>query len=551
MKIKKSKTPMMSLLILVVCHLTAVPIYAQEDMDQKKAWQIESQLLANPKEGDPLSLLNDLSNFYFSQKKYNEFADFLKKFKRTVLTPCEIPVGYYIALCRSKQLKDLEDNQNWQEYFDSGVNYRQEIFSQTEELVSECSLSSFTIKGMLINWLTHKAQNDDEAQDVLNSLMVKITSYADLKYSETNVFKELADTLLKEGEPLKAKSIYNIYANKLLISENNAEKLKSYAKNALSEGNIDLSEIIYNRFIEMISTSYKEEKLSEELAQIAKDFLAYGWAKGNDPIFAESIFNKLKELCGFSYFNEDLQYLRAYNLQAMKDYKRCKEEYEILIKEFPNSIYLDEAEFKLGIICTYILARSQEGKEFFENVSERNSSLEYALISLYHMSLLNQYAKDLDAANSGYAKIIELTAGSIEDFKDLILKVNERQKEIKESKPIEYNLMMFLDSALANGIFKETSLELTVNPQKVSYTDQAKFSVGAGVFETGCLSPQLTYLWSGDLGSVKQVPQEAEFPTDYKTKGTKVVNLAIMDLAGNVTTALAMVDAYPNRPANQ
>ena len=59
---------------------------------------------------------------------------------------------------------------------------------------------------------------------------------------------------------------------------------------------------------------------------------------------------------------------------------------------------------------------------------------------------------------------------------------------------------------------------------------------------TGCLVPELTYLWSGDLGSVHPVPMTPEFSTDYQVRGIKVVNVVVLAGLEPAGSALEMVD---------
>ena len=168
--------------------------------------------------------------------------------------------------------------------------------------------------------------------------------------------------------------------------------------------------------------------------------------------------------------------------------------------------------------------------------------MNYVLESLYHKSLISQYEGKSDEAKAGYEKIVQLIADKT-DFKGLGERVSLRQKEISEVKEIEYNLKMFLDSSLKEEALHQSPLELLVRPPKVEVQEEVKFSSQQPVLQTGCIAPELTYLWSGDLGESVLVPVEPEFVSRYQYPGVKAVNLVVLSPAGVVGSALEMVEA--------
>ena len=128
---------------------------------------------------------------------------------------------------------------------------------------------------------------------------------------------------------------------------------------------------------------------------------------------------------------------------------------------------------------------------------------------------------------------------------------------------MEYNLKTFLDVSLKSGGLigsQALALDLSAEPFKTTigkpvnpalshpgelpYSGKGgvKFSLNQPQTMTGCLVPELTYLWSGDLGSVYPVPTTPEFSTDYQTKGVKVVNVVVLSGLEPVGSALEMVD---------
>ncbi|TAN62032.1 hypothetical protein EPN16_02330, partial [bacterium] len=499
------------LISLISGFLLLVSFAFAREEDLKKAKKLEALILANPRDARVIQSLDELSEIYFTERQYAPLLEFLRKLEKVKsLGPCDVPVGYYIGLCRYHQLKYLEEKQEWKEYFDSGNSYRQDLFIETEKVSALCPRSGFGVRSQALSWLQHKLQNDALQEGSLDKLMEMLSAYAAQEGFDREAVKEAADILSKQGEAALSKTAYSLYARGLLAQEKSAQALLESAGYALKEGNNSLAEIIYDRYVEISMASLAKDNLSEGLIAIIRQFAADGWNRGKDPAYAEKIFGVLDEACGKSYFSEELRYLRAYNLQRLKEYARCAEEYELLAKDFPAGGYRDEAEFKLGVIHTYLLGNKEKGASFWRDIIEREpSSLEYKSEALYHQSLLSHYAGDFEAANTGYAKILALISDN-PVFLDLSERALERRKEIQEAKPIEYNLKTFLEIAFGSiGAIGGSGLELDAVPYKMVKAEKASFSAGQPQIQTGCLAPELTYLWSGELGSVIPKPTTA------------------------------------------
>ena len=558
---------MLSVFLACACgaSLQLSALNAQE-ADTAKLKQLEEQVLANSKENVPA--LEELAGLYFAGGRYNQFADFLGKLAKDSLQDCSAAAGYYLALCRYHQLRHLEEAQDWQEYFDKGASYREELFRQTQDIALNCPNSPFAIRAQIINWLEHKARNDGEREDSLNKVISLINGYVkQARLEDIEVIKEAADALAREKETTFSRAAYNLYVNRMIAKEVSIDKLRHSAQEALTQGNLELSEAIYERYLQLIASFFSKDKFAAELIGLANKFAAgtpegdgaasnsRSHSKSLDPQYAERIFSALEDYSGADYFSQELQYLRAYNLERMKEYSKCALEYEELVTRFPAGqravvgppiaqaagAYTDKAEFKLGLIYTYILGQKEKGLASWQKVIERNSSLNYVLESLYHQGLISQYEGKVDQAKAGYEKIVQLI-GEKADFKGLEQRVSLRQKEMQELKEIEYNLKMFLDSSLKEGTLNQSPLELLASPLKADIQEAVKFSSQQPVLQTGCLAPELTYLWSGDLGDVSPVPVEPEFISRYQSSGVKAVNLVVLTPAGVVGSCLEMVE---------
>ena len=330
----------------------------------------------------------------------------MRKLEGVAVSGCELPLGYHIGLCRYHQLRHLEETRNWPEYFDRGNFYREELFQETLKTVSLCPESPLAIKAQVINWLEHKAQNDSLGKDALDKLISLINTYVKQGVEVLNleVIKEAADILQREEEPALARAAYNLYVSRLDGAKTAKEELRLAAESALESGNISLAEIVYERYINGIKGSFSKEALVKELSVIAEQFSAAGSGRFKDMAYAEKIFIILEDSCGIGCFSEELQYSRAYNLQRLKDYSNAAEKYEKLTNNFPSSPRINEAEFKLGVLYTYILSQKEKGLHYWQKVIERDFILEgqafpsskerpdliFVAESLYHKALISQ-----------------------------------------------------------------------------------------------------------------------------------------------------------------
>ena len=347
---------------------------ASDSQSRGKLKQLEEQVLANPREN--ALAIKELSNLYFTAGQYNQFADFLGKLTKDKVQDCSSAAGYYLALCRYHQLRHLEEAQDWQEYFDKGADYREELFRQTRDIALNCPNSPFAIRAQTINWLEHKARNDGEREDSLNKVISLINGYVkQAQVDDIEVIKEAADILSREKETAFSKAAYNLYVNRMIAKEVSIDKLRHSAQEAYNQGNLELSEAIYERYLQLVAGFFSKDKFAAELTVLANEFAAGGSGKNSDPQYAERIFSALEDSSGAEYFSQELQYLRAYNLERMKEYSECAKEYENLASRFSSGNYTDsfgygklnyglvanKAEFKLGLIYTYILGQKERG----------------------------------------------------------------------------------------------------------------------------------------------------------------------------------------------
>jgi len=487
--------------------------------------------------------LAQLSTAYLNDRKYNEFVEFLQ-LQRSKKKPFEALLMYYVADARYRQLKYLEETQNWDEYFSRGNDYRSDIEKGIEASVAVFALDDpLRIRGRILAFNFHKGQEDAFAESALSDLMKDVEAYSQAARVPA-LLKEAADALAQSEQRSASRRIYKLYFEQLAASEDIApQQLKNMADNFLVSGNLDLAEPVYGIFIEkMLAVSPKEEAL-KSLLEVARLFSSAG-GRTEGAYFAEEVFKKAEELGGKDIFDQELIYLRAINLEKVKEYARCNDFYQQIVTRFPSGTRASEALFKSALIHTYILADLPKGKEYFEALSRQMPVNAHAVSSLYQLGLLSQWEENPESARLYYAKVLEFASG--QDFSETAALAAERLKEVDSGAPLEHNLKVFLDASLGTfrSAFNAGALELSVSPFTLKQGQKTQIATGSPSMETGCIQVQVQYLWSGHLGDAFVGIEQASFATAYKHAGTKEINLVVVSASGVVDRSLYMADVY-------
>jgi len=162
-----------------------------------------SQEVKNPKELSKCvceakivdaACLEELKNAYFSRpqikseggippeagkdNKYSEFTEALKSLCPDNKT-AQPYINYYIALTRYSQLKYLEENKSWDEYFAKGNDYRNDIVNSAQKaMFATTSKDAVNVYAKLLTYQFHKDQQDTSSDSALADLMSAIPEYA-------------------------------------------------------------------------------------------------------------------------------------------------------------------------------------------------------------------------------------------------------------------------------------------------------------------------------------------------------------------------------------
>jgi hypothetical protein len=484
---------------------------------------------------DNLELLKES---YFKQHGYSAFVQYLKELKDQ--DPYrQAHIDYYIALSRYEQLRYLEKEQIWDEYFNRGPDYRKELQrSLTKALDSISPEDKLHLYALLLQWRLYSQQQDILAQSIMDNLLEAVVTYAHNLQDFTTV-KDIADRLSQEGAQSQAAKIYKVYAQELVQSTDNPQIIKNAAAQAYSEENLSLSMALYDAYIERLSQQAPAQELIWALFAIARDF-SFKDPGPNDPYYAEKVFSKIEQISGTEGFNEQMLYLRAYNLEKSKQYKAALKEYLLLADSFPDSPHQAEAIYKAGIINTYILADPQAGTRLFQRLAGSPFITPEVIAAVYQLGLLAQWQEDFIRARQYYEELIR-KAGN--DFSQRVELAKKRMQEIEEGKDLEFNLKAFLDASLGEKSFDISGIQLGARPSPSAINKPVEIYSKVFVLpESGCMPVETNYLWSGNLGQARPSSEEKQFSTTYQEPGIKEINLVVVSPGGVLARGLEMIE---------
>ncbi|MDD5595776.1 MAG: hypothetical protein PHY94_05985 [Candidatus Omnitrophica bacterium] len=534
---RKRKIEIFFILSAVVCslQLTTRNLFAEES----KLTALSKQIIEAKPETDLYPTFEALKEIYFKDNKYPEFLDFLKSLRQKKKN-LQVSINYYTALSRFYQLKYLEDIQDWNEYFSDGDSYRAELEKTLQAALKESKPGqAINLSAGVLFYRFHKEKQDGLTQEALKDLLNSATEYSK-QAVDINLLKDVADQLLAYGEKAESRKLYDLYVEKLSSSQIKSTELSDIALDFYNQRNLELSEAVYDAYIKQIGAVLAKEQFIPILTDIAEKFV-YSDEGHSDPAYAEKIFQEIDQKGGQNTFDEDLIYLRAFNLEKMQVYKEAKDTYLILLKKDPANKYADEAEFKIAVFDTYMLGNPDEGKKYFAGLVKKEKVNPQVISSLYQLGLLSQWKEDPTNALNYYNKLITLAKS---DFSDISGLAQVRIEEINNKKPMEYNLKTFLDAALKVPAPTDQTekVSLRCKPYKSKKDSEVNVNSNAAVPESGCTQVELQYLWSGDLGESLPLASQAAFSTKYQFPGTKLVNVVVVNPSGITDYGLDLVD---------
>jgi TolA-binding protein len=455
----------------------------------------------------PLFAQDDLAQLkesYFKENRYSEFVDYLKIHKKD--NPLS-EVSYFIALSRYEQLRYLEEEQQWDEYFNLGEEYRQELIQEVLNAVRLTSKErdSLSVYARCLLWQFHKDMKDAQEEAALADLLSAVEQYSGLADVDLSAVKYVADRLSDYGDRLNSQRVYNIYL-----------------ETSISSPEFELSRLI---------------SLAKQLAYRDNNATS-------KPFLAESVFKKIDELNPDLILDQQTQYLRAYNLEKLKQYRDAHLQYQALVKNYPqNCLHYPEAIFKMGVISAYILSDIPAAQGYFTELTQGPSLAPQVFASFYQLGLISQYQGEILKARGYYHTLLEKSRG-VSCCSDLISKTKIRLKEIEERQPLEFNLQAFMDASLKyeGDVAFSPNVDIRVGQFKLTPNRDVGISSFALPAASGCSPVNLEYLWSGDLGSEKPGSDQHSFTNRYVCPGTKLIQLTVITPTGTLDRNLVFID---------
>lgn len=524
---------------LAITLILAFACFASEDKKCGSLDNLKAQIGEGKSPADITAGFDELRECYCLENKYNGFVEDLK----SLLAQAKIqaaPANYYIALTRYFQLDCLQAKQIWDEYFNQGSGYMDELVTRAQEAIKETTAKDVIhVYARLLLWEFYRVQEDVSSMDALTGLMQATTDYA--KEAKDNLpIKIVADKILAGGEKIRARELYRIYIGKITSSEAKDEELKDIAAGFYKEKNLDLAEVVYDAYIERIVKSGTKESAVAAMFEIAKLF-AYSDTGANDPFYAEKVFERIESFAGKDALTQELLYLRAYNLEKGKEFKKARDTYLVLLERFPETSHTDEVLYKIGIVNAYFLRDKGAAREYFMRLAGKEAVSPQVICALYQLGLLSQWEEESAKAKEYYNKAIEWAK---DKYQDTGAFVRARLKEIEENRAIEYNLKTFLDASLKpeNSQFNMTKAGLVSSPYQAKTGEGVKVASSAVSDKSGCMQAVMLYHWSGNTGTTKPTPDKAGFETSYTEPGTKEVFLVIISPPDIVDRDFVMVD---------
>lgn len=543
----KIQNPKPNILIFVICALSLF-CYLCFDICHSQAAErnladFTKQVMGSQDCAQARGYLEEIKDVYFKENQYSECADFIKSLiaKKPELSVC---ANYYISLSRFNQLKYLEQTQSWDEYFAKGNDYRNDITESAQKVLeSTMAKDELNVRTRFILWRFHCSQQDAFSQQALTELMSGVQEYSKGNV-DLSLIKEIAGQLQAADEKIKARQLYKVYADNLVISNISDDELINAAQEFRKEGNLELAEAIYDIYIERISKTLPSGQVAAILSGIAESFgfaYSYGHSLSADPVYAEKIFQKMDGLGAGMDLDEELLYQRAYNLEKSKEFSGAKDRYSELLSRFPEGVYANEARFKVAVINAYVLRDRKTAKELFVMLSENGSTGAFQIASLYQLGILSQWEEDMEQAKKYFEKLVELAKT---DFLQTLGMARLRLSEIDNEKSMEYNLKAFLDASFKeeNSNLNMNKVDLAVKPVSAPLNSAVEIGSTAFAEQSGCMQVQMDYLWSGDLGSGSASSKDPNFSTQFNEPGTKIVSVVVMTPTGIIDRGICLID---------
>ena len=474
--------------------------------------------------------LGKLSQEYAAKSDYDGFYQYLNTLPKTG------EVYFYLADVRQQQIQYWQKTKNWEGVYDKAQGLKKEILAnldRAERTIKNNPAVFFKIK--YDRWSVLKDEDPDRAAKLFNDLVAfakeKAGDAATLK-----AVKEIADACSKLEDKNLSRRLYEIYVAKISSSNLTKEERKSEAEKFLEVGNLFLAKSFYEAYLNPLTGS--RDLLAKAYVEVADKFASPGTREGLDPFYAESLYQKAYDMIADKAFDSGSQYRRAFNLERMKEFEAAFAQYKNLLSVYPDYENEPEILFRLGVLAAYALRDVKVAEGYFHKIVDNFPKDGLSRCGLYQMGLLSQWSNDTQKAKEFYTALLDKARdeGVDADKDELVLMTKDRLSEIEEKKEMPYALKLFLEGVFKKGSEKEAlvtvSVDLTAQPSKGSTGQEIKYTTTTSSPQTGCMTPAYSYEWSGEVGTISNIPNSPELTTAFSEKGVKVTHVAVIGPQG-------------------
>ncbi len=486
--------------------------------------------------------LEKVSREYFAKHDYDGFFGYVEEAlsKKEVL---RAEAYYYLALTRQENIDYWKEIKNWEGVYDRAEGFKKEILSYLKEAESAAKDNNgLILKIKYLKWLRQGEDSPDSGALLFKDL-VDTAKRASGSSEDLEIIRSIASGISSLEDKNLSRSLYEIYASGLILTNPSQEDLKKNAAIFLTEGNSYLAKTLFKAYLDNLASN-KLLKAKETVA-VAGFFAHKDSGEGFDPVFAESLYKQAFDDAGMAAYEAPSEYRRAFNLERMKESASAVVEYKKILTNYRD--YSDKfgVLFRLGVLSAYALGDIESALGYFSMIKNGSGPESLVISADYHSGLLNQYKNETQKAEEFYNGLLNMAKAGGRDIQkdEVCLLAQERLAEIAEMKNIKYGLKLFLEMALQrSGANPPVSVDVTAYPPKEAAGKEVRFVVTTSNAQTGCMAPAYSYEWSGETGGIANIPNSPELKTDYAAGGIKVVQVVVLGQQGMEGVAFDMVE---------
>lgn len=487
--------------------------------------------------------------FYFSVGE----SVFLAEAQATALADPQDAEGYFErASSRYAELKAWQKEKNWEAVYDKGPGYKAQIIADLDQVLRlGKDNADLAFRATFLRWQVVLEDDADAAFGLFHDVVARAKDAASSKDSMATV-KKAADELLVLEDKNLSRRLYEVYVQGLAAAGLSAAELKAQADVFLAEKNIYLAKAIFDMSFKAAGND--PGALALERVAVADRFAHQDTSDGADPVYAEELYKQASsvvsavaettaEATAQVAWPADSSYRRAFNLERLRDFVPAIDAYKKFLEGFALDARAPEVCFRLGVLTAYATKDIATARTYFFRIKDEFGSSPLAVSALYQLGLLSQGQGANDEAKGYYNAALDAARSLPREMTNNELRtlINARLLEIDEGKEMKYGLRLFLEGALDTEALP-LYVDLVGRPAKSVVSSDVRYAVTTSNPQTGCMTPTYAYEWSGETGSLGNIPNSVEIATGYPEVGLKVVHVAVVGTAGTEGVGFEIVE---------